>query len=169
MVKVYLSKILFLVFASAIVLSCNTAVEEQKQNTASGVLDSMKLTDMEGEPLNMQQFRGKVLFINFWATWCKPCILEMPSIANAQKVLKENVVFILASPENAGETEAFRKENKYPFLYTRIENMESLGIQALPTTYIISSNGNLVFSEPGIRKWDDSSNIRMLQQIVNNE
>lgn len=168
--KMYFSNTVILIFAISVSLSCNNRIKEQPASTDRvGSLDSLQLTDMNGQLLNMQQFKGKVLFINFWATWCKPCILEMPSIANAQRRLNNEVVFILASEESAEETEEFRAQTNYPFVYTRIENIGLLTVQALPTTFIFSATGKLIFSESGARKWDDSSNIKLIQQIVNNE
>ena len=169
-VKVFATKICVVIIAVLFIISCDNTIKKQNTSTdRTSLLDSLQLTDMNGQLLNMQQFKGKVLFINFWATWCKPCILEMPSIANAQKRLHDEVIFILASAENREETEGFRSQSRYPFIYTRIENMESLAVQALPTTFIFSSKGKLVFSESGARKWDDSSNMKLIQQIINNE
>lgn len=130
--------------------------------------DRVKLTDLENNPIALKQFEGKAVFINFWATWCKPCIEEMPSIEKAQLILRnENVVFLMASGESAEEIDAFRNSRDYKFNYVRIENSEELNIQVLPTTFIYSPEGKLVFSEMGYHKWDEKSNIDMILKIAN--
>lgn len=131
-------------------------------------LDKVKLTDLKGMPMDLKQYHGKTIFINFWATWCKPCIAEMPSIEKAQNILRhEDVVFLLASGENSEEIDAFRNDRDYQVNYVGIENSEELGIQALPTTFIFNPEGKLAFSEAGSRKWDDKSNIEMIREIAN--
>lgn len=131
-------------------------------------IDKIKLTDLKNEPLDLNQYEGKAIFINIWATWCKLCLQEMPSIEKAQQFLQnENVVFLLASAEAFEEIDTFRKLHAYPFKYVQIQNSEELGIQSLPTTFIFNKKGKLVFSESGYRKWDEKSNIDTILKIIN--
>lgn len=136
----------------------------QEQKTIAAV----KLTDLDGRPIGLEQFKGKTVFINFWATWCKPCIKEMPSIENAQKLLSKNeIVFLLASNETPEQVNQFKDEHPFDLTYIRLVNMEELGMEGLPTTYIYNPKGENVFAETGYRKWDDSSNIEMILKINN--
>lgn len=133
----------------------------------ASVLDQLKLTDLTNKPVDLKQYIGKAIFLNIWATWCKPCITEMPAIQNAQNMLKkEGVVFLLASGENAEEIASFKNANDYNFNYTRIENSEDLNVQTLPTTFIFNAEGELVFSEMGSRQWDDNISISMIRKIA---
>lgn len=130
-------------------------------------VEKIRLKDLNDQPVNLDKYKGKTVFINFWATWCRPCIEEMPSIANAQKILTDtDVIFLLASGESAEEINAFRNAHDYKFNYIRIKNSEESGIQALPTTYIFNPAGKLVFSETGSRKWDDKNNIDLIINIA---
>ena len=130
--------------------------------------EKIKLADLKSNSFSLKQYAGKTIFVNFWATWCKPCIAEMPTIEKAQNILnKEEIVFLIASGEAIEEIEAFRKANDFNFNYCQIQNSEELGFQALPTTYIFNAEGDLVFSESGYRKWDEKSNIDMILKIVN--
>lgn len=154
------------------ILGCNGGTKDQSVSaTQSGPeIDKIRLKDLKDLPIDLKQYRGKTIFINFWATWCKPCIEEMPTIEKAQNILKnENVVFLLASNESVKQIENFKNNHDYDFNYVRLENMEELNIQALPTTYIFSPEGNLVFSEMGYRKWDNPSNINLILKIVKQE
>lgn len=151
-----------------VLVACNTGdkskIELPKENDGLG---KISLTDLNQQPINLEKYKGKVVFINFWATWCKPCIREMPSIENAQNILlNEDIVFLLASDESIEQIEEFRINHDYKFNYVRIENSEGLNIQALPTTFIFSSVGSLVFSETGDRKWDDTENIKLIRKII---
>jgi thiol-disulfide isomerase/thioredoxin len=136
---------------------------EEKKTTAK-----VRLTDLNDKPINLNQFKGKTVFINMWATWCKPCIQEMPSIEKAQGLLSTNrVVFLLASNETSDEIKEFKQELGLNLNFVRLVNMEELSMEALPTTYIYNPKGELVFAETGYRKWDDTSNIQMLLKITN--
>ena len=130
-------------------------------------LSKIKLTSLEGRPINYDAYKGKILFINFWATWCKPCLEEMPSIQNAIKLLKDNNTgFLFASEETAEQIEKFKARNNLGFNFVRVENPEELNIMALPTTFIYNPEGKLVFSEMGYRKWDDKENIDLIINIT---
>ena len=131
-------------------------------------IDKIRLKDLNEQPINLEKYKGKTIFLNFWASWCKPCIEEMPTIEKAQNILhNEDVVFLLASGESAEEIDAFRIAHDYKFNYTRIENSEELNIQTLPTTFIFNPEGKLVFSEMGYRKWDEKNNIDMIRKTAN--
>lgn len=134
------------------------------------VFNKVKLTDLKANPISLKEYNGKTIFLNFWATWCKPCKEEMPSIEKAQNILQnEKIVFLLASSESAEEIEEFKANHNYKFKYIRIENSEELNIQALPTTFIFNPEGKLVFSESGFRKWDEKNNIDILLKMANKD
>lgn len=150
--------------------SCSSGNKDQSTSSTTSTDDikKVKLKDLNDKKIDLDQFKGKTVFINFWATWCKPCLQEMPSIESAQAVLKkENVVFLLASNEEVNQIESFIKKHSYTFQYVHLENMEDLGIQALPTTYIFNSEGKLEFSETGSRQWDDSTSLDLIAKIMN--
>jgi thiol-disulfide isomerase/thioredoxin len=154
-----------------ILVSCN--INSKPASVANDTekrlqIDSVQLKDLNTTSMNMDSFKGKVVFLNIWATWCKPCIQEMPSIENAKNVLRdENVVFLLASAETIEEIDTFRKLNTFSFNYVQMQNSEALGIDVLPTTFIFSKKGKLVLSESGYRKWDDKKNIDTILKIIN--
>ena len=150
------------------ICGCREASKEKNSNTAQpgADIDKIQLTDLKGGHFDIKQYKGKKVFINFWATWCKPCIAEMASIERAQNILKDaKVVFLLASNETLREIEDFKNNNDYTFTYTKVENFEALNIPGLPTTFIFGPEGKLVFSEMGSRNWDDSTNIQMILKI----
>lgn len=130
-------------------------------------IDSIYLTDLKGDHIDLRDFEGKVVFLNFWATWCRPCLQEMPSIDRASKVFSKNeVVFILASTEESQEIIAFKDINKYDFSFAVLGNGDGIGIQALPTTMIFDAEGNLHFAEAGSRKWDEPKSLEIIKGLL---
>lgn len=127
----------------------------------------MKLISLNDTSVKMTQYQGKTLFINFWATWCRPCIEEMPSIQGAMEIMKnENIEFLFATDETREQVEKFRQRYNFPFQYVQTESYQSYGIMVLPTTFIFNKEGKLVFSETGYRKWDNENNLDLLKKII---
>ncbi len=155
---------LFFIFLIALV-GCSS----QNKGEQSGIVASqIKLTDLDGKEVDLTKFEGKTIFVNFWATWCKPCIQEMPSIAALQTHLAgKNIEFFFASDEEVDKIQKFRESRKMALNFVRVENPEALGIQALPTTFIFDAEGNMIFSEVGFRKWDDPTTIEMVTKLIN--
>lgn len=148
---------------------CINKTQEEPNSSAETIraIDRIKLTDLNGQAINVEEHQGKTIFINFWATWCKPCIQEMPFIEEAQRTFQnENILFLLASSESAEEIEEFISNHNYSFKYVRIENSEEMNVQALPTTFIFNRQGDLVFSETGFREWSEKQNIDLIKKIV---
>jgi len=157
---------LFFIFLIALAACSSQKTGEQSSMVASQI----KLTDLDGKEVDLTEFEGKTVFVNFWATWCRPCIQEMPSIAALQKQLAgKNIEFFFASDEEVDKIQKFTESRKMMLNFVRIENPESLGIQALPTTFIFDGEGNMVFSEVGFRKWDDPATIEMVTNLINEE
>lgn len=129
---------------------------------ASSDLGKIELAELDGTPIDLSQYKGKIVFINFWATWCKPCILEMPTIEKAKQLAHQDIVFLFASDEGVDEIRSFQKRRSYDFHYVQAQNLEALAIQALPTTFIFDRNGELVFSEPGYRDWSTPENLELI-------
>ena len=130
-------------------------------------LDNIALYTMNNDPIDLQQYKGKTVFINFWATWCKPCIKEMPSIQKAKEILKdEEIVFLFATNDDTEAVASFKEENIFDFNYVQVKNLEDLNVQALPTTFIFAPDGELEFSEAGFRKWDDKESLDLILKIA---
>ncbi|TAJ60621.1 MAG: TlpA family protein disulfide reductase [Chitinophagaceae bacterium] len=159
----------FLLLSTLVLSGCRF---NNKEKTAEpikieGLLPKIQLVDLDNKIVRLDEYKGKTIFINFWATWCKPCIEEMPSIEKAQSIMKsKEIVFLLASSEGIDEIKEFSKNHSYQFRYVHLENGETLNLQALPTTFIINPMGNLVFSEMGSRNWGESDNINLIKKIT---
>lgn len=164
-----LRKLFFIVF---MIIGCNDAQNKQSvAGTAASVKPgNIKLTDLKGDSIDLVKHKGKVVFINFWATWCKPCVEEIPTIKKAIGILNnDRIEFFFASDETTEQIESFEKQHNYNLNYVKAGNLEELGITVLPTTFIFDSGGKQVFSEMGYRKWDDKTNLDLLSKIANGE
>ena|SRR5687768_12472339 len=159
------SKLGLLILLGAI--ACNNEAQQPASGSASQIsIANIKLLDLNGRVVDFSEYKGKTVFINFWATWCRPCREEMPSIQKAMEILKnENIQFLFSSEESNDEIEAFKAAHEYNFNFVRVESLAELNIMGLPTTFIFNPDGKLVFSEMGYRKWDDKINIDLIQSF----
>lgn len=146
------------VFAALLVMSCASGEKKEIE------LSHFRLKTLGGEDIDMGRYQGKRVFINVWASWCKPCIQEMPTIAKAMDELKDSgVVFLFASPEETEDIASFRDRRGFPFEYVRLLNLEALSINALPTTFIFDADGRMVYGEEGLRDWSTPENLEIIK------
>jgi len=128
---------------------------------------------VDGGKLKLSELRGKVVVVNFWATWCPPCRREMPSLERLKGLMKGEAFEIVAI--NAGEDEdeisGFREAIK-PALTFRIaldpkaDAMKAFSIAGLPTTYIIDRQGQIVYRALGGRLFDDAAIVGTLKALT---
>jgi peroxiredoxin len=154
-------------FSSCIKNSIEKNVEGELESTEENVDKAISLEDMEGKNLNLEDYHGKVVFLNFWATWCKPCIAEMPAIDRMIAELdKEEYVFLAASDENMDKIRKFVEKHPHQFKYVHLKtNVYKLGLSVLPTTFIIDKQGEIVEKIIGAREWDSPESIQQLRGI----
>ena len=157
-------------------LSMNGCKETNKQNAAEvtsnepakkEVVIANGYEDLEGKPVVLSDYSGKRILLNFWATWCRPCIEEMPSLLKAQEVLeKEGYVFLLATNQSVKIINAFKARKGFEFTYVRYTGaFADLGINALPKTFIYNKNGDKVDEISGAIVWDSPEIIEKLKNI----
>ena len=115
---------------------------------------SLRLINSKGEPVSMEEHKGKVIFLNLWATWCPPCIAEMPGINQLYNELRgEDMVFLMLSlDDNFGKAKRFKEKKNYDFeIYTLAGGMPSMyNSQSIPTTFVIDAKGELVLTHKGM-------------------
>ena len=129
------------------------------------------LPSLGGKKVSLSEFKGKAVFINFWATWCPPCKDEMPSMERVYREQKANGFEILAVSIDKGtkEVEAFRKEHGLSFPILLDPDMLVAAIYELafvPTTYLIDRSGNVVHRETQYRDWADAESRKLLEKIL---
>jgi len=130
-------------------------------------LKRIKMTNRFGYPFTLQDLGGRPVFLNFWATWCGPCISEMRSMAEIYEIYKDQAVFLAVTTEDFEKIEAFREKHEFPFEFARldVDYVEAFVIK-LPTTMLISRDGRLVYEEEGYRDWTNYNNVEKLKEIL---
>lgn len=121
-------------------------------NTTKADLN-LKMVDANGKTRSLEEFKGKVIFLNFWATWCPPCIAEMPSIDKLHDEMGDEVAFVLLSfDDDFQKAKDFDKRKGYDLpIYAPASNLpQMLQSSALPTTYVIDAEGNLAMTHKGM-------------------
>jgi len=130
---------------------------------------SVRLTTLEGESLSLTAFEGKTIFINMWATWCAPCLAEMPNIHSLyQQVASDAIVFVMISvDEDVDVVRQFVKQKGYTFpVYRLTHPMPAVYDSAvLPTTYVIAPNGKLVTKHVGMAQYNTDAFKTYLRQL----
>jgi thiol-disulfide isomerase/thioredoxin len=130
-------------------------------NINSGIADPLNftLTRLDGSPLKLNDHRGKVIVINFWATWCGPCITEMPLFEKTMTKYKEDQdVFFLAisTDEDRELVEPFLKRFKFTFPVVHDEYLnDHFGVSSIPTTIILDRKGGVSFRQAGFNPRED--------------
>lgn len=122
----------------------------------------------EGESFYLAQEEGKLIFLNFWATWCPPCIAEMPSIQRLYDQYKDRITFILVSSENPETVRNFlnMKGYTFPVYIQRTQSPSIFQTQSIPTTFIISQEGKILVKKKGAAKWDSKKVIKWLEKNI---
>ncbi|MDT8346783.1 MAG: TlpA disulfide reductase family protein [Flavobacteriaceae bacterium] len=127
-----------------------------------------QLRDLNGQQLAFDELKGEVLFVSFWATWCPPCVAEMPSIAALHNEYKDSVKFVLVSSEAPEKVQRFFDQKNYKLnsfspLTTPPELLQS---NSLPTTFIIARDGNIVVKKTGAANWNADNVKKALNQLL---
>jgi peroxiredoxin len=135
------------------------------------VAPDFTLKDLNGKTVSLRDLRGKVVFLNFWATWCPPCKLEMPKMEELHKELSSRGLVILAInfQEGPQEIREFFKEHNLTFTALLDRKSEVFGLYqawSLPTTYLINRNGEIVGKVIGYRDWHSERARNLFHQLL---
>jgi len=134
---------------------------------------ALKLKDLDGQLHDLAALKGKVVLVNFWATWCPPCRREMPSMERlAQKLRGDNfVVLAVDVGEDADTVHAFSSRMESPpsfpiLLDPHGRTMQAWGVAGLPTTYLIDRQGRIVAGAIGGREFDHPEIERAVRDLL---
>ncbi|MGV8989887.1 MAG: TlpA family protein disulfide reductase [Thiobacillus sp.] len=134
---------------------------------------ALKLSDMRGAVHDLSKLKGRVVLINFWATWCPPCRREMPSMERLTQQLKGEAFSVLAVNvgENVNDIELFTSQLdadlSFPILLDRSsQSMQAWKVSGLPTTYLVDKKGRVVAGAIGGREFDHPDMVRAIRAVL---
>lgn len=137
---------------------------------SGGMAPSLALPDLDDEKIfDLKTLRGRVVLVNFWATWCPPCRRELPSLARLQKLFRTSDFTVIAV--NVGEEPdavfSFVGTTNFPVLLDRDSSaMMRWSIKGLPTTYVVDRSGKLVLRATGGRDFDDPTIVSQIKELL---
>jgi thiol-disulfide isomerase/thioredoxin len=129
------------------------------------------LLDLDGKPVDFASFRGRPILLNLWATWCGPCLKEMPSIASLAsnpRLQKQGVVFLSVSVDDSPERlRSFMKDQSWGMTILQANSIPPVfETEGIPATFVIAPDGRIVASEVGAAKWDDPTVVDFLEKLA---
>jgi thiol-disulfide isomerase/thioredoxin len=128
-------------------------------------IDHLAFATLDGSPLSPSSLKGKVVFVNYWATWCGPCKAEMPAVQKLYDHFRNNpdVAFVIASDaESAQDVRKMAEEQKLQLPFYLYKNE---GPGTVPTTLIIAKDGSVAVKHEGAADWSDPSVIAFIEQL----
>jgi len=131
---------------------------------------NFSFVDVSGKTRNFSEYKGKVIFLNFWATWCPPCVGEMPSIQELYDKYKNNdkIAFVLISDESPELIKAFTAKKSYTFpVFSMNSNLpEQLSTSGIPATFLITKKGEIALKEVGAADWSGDNMIEIVEKLI---
>ena len=129
-----------------------------------------QLTDYDDKQHRLSDYKGKVVIINFWATWCPPCRAEMPSMQRAWKQLEKEGVVMLGIDVGEDEDTIFQFTADYPVEFPLLMDLDSKvtnqwPVRGLPTTFVVDPQGRIVYRAIGGREWDSPELLKLVRGL----
>ncbi|PTX59855.1 thiol-disulfide isomerase/thioredoxin, partial [Kordia periserrulae] len=136
-----------------------SSIEEAERVVLSNF--QWNLVDTNGKVVNFQEMEGNIILVNFWATWCPPCIAEMPSLHNLHKDYGDKITFLFVANDTKEKVNTYLEKNNYnlPVYYATGNAPKEMQSNSIPTTFLIDDQGKIVMKEIGAANWN-STNVR---------
>ncbi|MGB5818079.1 MAG: TlpA disulfide reductase family protein [Saonia sp.] len=143
-----------------------SALEEKEQQHLADY--DWRLVGTDGVPFNLEEGKDKVVLVNFWATWCPPCVAEMPSFQKLYDVYGDSLVFIFLASDDETKVQTFltKKNYTFPVYFARTNAPVQLEHSSIPTTYIIDKNGKIIVKKVGAADWDPDTVSDLLDSLL---
>ena len=147
------------------------SAQDMKVTTIDFDSNVLQFSDLENNIFTLQNFKGKNLFINYWATWCNPCLAEMPYMAKLYEKYKdeEDIIFLYLSREKLETIKNYIPKDEslqqLP-IYKIITDDEFFATSGIPTTFIVNSNGKVIVKDLGSAFWNDESVFKFIDNLI---
>jgi thiol-disulfide isomerase/thioredoxin len=132
---------------------------------------ALALPDLEGVPHHLDDYRGRVVLVNFWATWCLPCLREMPGIKRLQEVMAGRPFQVLAVnvEESERRIRGFKERLDLDFVMLRDGSgraFRTWKVRVFPTSYLIDPQGRIRFAAVGPIEWDSEEAVQAVEGLL---
>ena len=147
------------------------SAEDMKVTTIDFDSNMLQFSDLENNIFTIQNFKGKNLFINYWATWCNPCLAEMPYMAELYERYKdeEDIIFLYLSREKLETIKDYIPKDgslqQLP-IYKIVTDDEFFATSGIPTTFIVNSDGEVIVKDLGTAFWNDKSVFKFIDNLI---
>lgn len=151
---------LFVVITSLFFLSCSSEKKSSSQNQDSSTnkeaVEQATFIDLEGNEVNISKFRNKVVLVDFWETWCKPCLASFKTMQQLVEDYPDKFVVLAVTPgftDTKEDARKFAESHNYDFIYLYDENKlhQKLNVQGIPFKVFVDAEGNFIEMSMGSR------------------
>ncbi|MEC3907620.1 TlpA disulfide reductase family protein [Tamlana sp. 2201CG12-4] len=142
-------------------------IDKSKQRVLTSY--NWNLQGVNREIFNFEATKEQVVLVNFWATWCPPCIAEMPGLEALYKDYKDRMVFVFVSNEDHGVTTKFLCEKGYDFnSYVPLTQYpEVFDVSSIPRTFLIDKKGRIIMDKTGAANWNSNTVRQTIEGLLN--
>ena len=130
---------------------------------------TLRLEDLDGQVVDLASYRGRVVLVNFWATWCPPCRAEFPSLGRVRHLFSPSDFEVIAVNvgEEAETVFSFAGSPEFPVLFdTNSQTMATWPVKGLPTTFLVDRQGRLAWKATGGREFDDPLIVNLIKGLL---
>jgi len=155
-------------FVSGLTAMSPGTLDEDKQLSVSNASLNWSVANQDGAVFSLSDFQDKPIFLNFWATWCPPCIAEMPDIQDLYDNYGDRVAFLLVTDESPEKVNAFMQKKGFnmPVYYHQSGVSQEFATQSIPTTFVISPEQKIVIRKTGAAKWNSKKMHQLLDEMM---
>jgi thiol-disulfide isomerase/thioredoxin len=131
----------------------------------------IQLKDQNGRLTSLSEFRGKIVFLNFWTSWCLACVIEMPSMEKLYQKFQDKGFAIVAIDLQETDATVLKFLEKYKLTFTTVIDSTgdvgaAFGIHGIPTTFILDKNGVIIGKVMGPREWDSRDSFALFEYLT---
>jgi thiol-disulfide isomerase/thioredoxin len=150
----------------AIAIFSPSIIDEEKRGVFE--FSSWRLEDINGKQINFNDLEGEVVLLNFWATWCPPCVAELPHIQNLANEYGNKVKIVLVSGENPSKVSTYLNEKGFSLKsYRALDSYpEGLNISSIPRTFLIDKKGKIVIDKTGAANWNSNKVRNLIDELL---
>ena len=165
-------KFFLLILTSLLIVSPTTRAAELKPYSGGMQASEFLLKDIQGKTHRLSQYRGKVVLLNFWASWCPPCVEELPSLQRLQKHYqgKEFAIITIDVGEPADRIKLFLKQVNATALTVLLDtegsSHQDWSIYVFPTNFLLDKNATIRYAAVGALVWDEPAVIDIINKLL---